>query len=1405
MTSPVLRKDPGAIATSLKEAVVDALLNLTFYRISGHGPEGAEVFGSRPRAALASGFLLPPLKDEGTGDEVTQPIRITAHGLDFQTHADQKGKITIKPHLQLYVRVLPSSEDIHNRADCGPRFRLNDDVRKELVKRKTEARKLRWEKEKVGTTYSYPAEHPQWKEIEKSITEKIHTDLGLPLDITTLFSAEADDADIPADGSGAEEGVVIDTPTQANVDDSLFKAMEVPHKWIRVPLDLNRIPVIEFDPSSPATELATIAAKASEALDEFLAATLTEWAKSEQGRNWCLRKDLKIRYSEYRNWDQYLSRVRSDNTLEIVLPKLTMMWDVRSIPDWSNSKRTNVHVSLENKSQEPSRKTDTVEQSVFQVHLEVKIPKNLHAPLKLGRVQPSYRYNEYLEYPALGFNGGVAQSDNKKSDDVILITTWAPRYTQPRIIPKSYAEIQPVMRQLSMPDGLDAVLGLATALDRWFAELDSKINVAAGLDKTDKVGIEHEQNGYSKDKIGWRREIEAVKAGLEILVESKRAWDRTATRGMQPNETAQVYEAWLAMNEAMADLMLDKIKSDTGSWRLFQIAFVIAHIPTMASRIKSFQAKYDRNRDDTVTLLYFATGGGKSEAFFGLLVFTLFLDRLRGKQIGVTAMLRYPLRLLTIQQAQRCAKVLAKAEKVRRKHAITGKVFSIGFWVGSGGSPNRHNSPGASDIPDISVAPADNDSEEKLIQRSINYKLLKDAWNKIPVCPFCGAQTVLRRFASEGGTIAHVCARAACDSNLGRWQPLPFYICDADIYDFAPSVLLGTVDKLALIGQSSRTLRRIYGMFGAATWREISTGRLKIPPEAKHFADDFVAQGYEPLYPAYPDGKKLFYDPFPSLVIQDEAHLLDESLGTFAGLFESTLDAILSELAVPLHELVSFEPGGKTRRRAKIIAASATVSDPDRQLEHLYLRPTPAMQFPYPGEKLYESFYAVPAKPPIGENSRQLLSNVEERSQWGRVYAAFMTNGRAHTTTTVAVLSNFHTVISELLLSLTGDNSERAEKARHSLADALSSTVLHEFYRQTILRASLAELATLIDLHRISLTYVTNKKGGDQIMAAEFEETRKRHAERKLPITDLRTDLITGSVSQGDIQKTVEEAQSRPNPGQPLPDLATALRSVIATSAVSHGVDVEELNSMFFAGMPSDIAEYIQASSRVGRTHVGFVVLIPTPQRRRDRYIVEVFDSYHRFLERMVSPAAIDRWAGRAIERVLPSVIQTYLAGIAYVEAIYTTAPEGRSQIKELTWIPYIVMRYQGQKTRQKFVDGLCNFVETALGLHSQDAALGARKHYQELIRARVEALLTEWSRDTYGEERGLSDYFNSQLSALKRPMTSLRDVDEAGKIYFGRRDFGNPRTIDDEIARRIMRLIRRGTAEGGDLELGEV
>ena len=145
-----------------------------------------------------------------------------------------------------------------------------------------------------------------------------------------------------------------------------------------------------------------------------------------------------------------------------------------------------------------------------------------------------------------------------------------------------------------------------------------------------------------------------------------------------------------------------------------------------------------------------------------------------------------------------------------------------------------------------------------------------------------------------------------------------------------------------------------------------------------------------------------------------------------------------------------------------------------------------------------------------------------------------------------------------------------------------------------------------------------------------------------------------------------EYARTTPAGGR-FPPLGEALRNIVATSAISHGVDVDKFNAMFFAGLPADIAEYIQASSRVGRTHVGFSLLVPTPHSRRDRYVVETHDQFHRFLERMIPPPAVQRWADRAIRRMIPSIVQAYLCAVVEQEDFAAAADGTKGNARHFT------------------------------------------------------------------------------------------------------------------------------------------
>jgi hypothetical protein len=402
-----------------------------------------------------------------------------------------------------------------------------------------------------------------------------------------------------------------------------------------------------------------------------------------------------------------------------------------------------------------------------------------------------------------------------------------------------------------------------------------------------------------------------------------------------------------------------------------------------------------------------------------------------------------------------------------------------------------------------------------------------------------------------------------------------------------------------------------------------------------------------------------------------------------------------------------------------------------------------------------------------------------------------MTNGKPHTATSVAVLSGFHLSITRVFDALVSGDVARTDAIKELLAVHLSAGQLRDLHKKTLLESNASDLATAVDLHRIALTYVTNKKGGDQIMAAESEETRKRHLNVEIELGGLDTKLITGSVEQGEIQAVVDAAQKRVDPGEPFPPLHDVLRSVIATSAISHGVDVDEFNSMFFAGMPSDIAEYIQASSRVGRMHIGFVVLVPTPQRRRDRHIIHVFDIFHRFLERMVQPAAIDRWAEKAVERVFPSLFQAYLVGVVPSRRLIELNDDKKDQTPDFSFIPNV--RSELGKRGDSFIKEINAFIELAVGLRDGFAPEG-EEHYHQKIDERTRLLLTTWGSPVWGSGP-MSGYFEAQSDPMKKPMTSLRDVDQGGKIVMSTRDGEGRRQAPVEVL-RVMDVVRNGVAD---------
>ncbi|MEJ7848384.1 MAG: helicase-related protein [Pyrinomonadaceae bacterium] len=370
----------------------------------------------------------------------------------------------------------------------------------------------------------------------------------------------------------------------------------------------------------------------------------------------------------------------------------------------------------------------------------------------------------------------------------------------------------------------------------------------------------------------------------------------------------------------LPDVLFPDVSGDLdgkGTWRPFQLAFILINI---ASLVDPFDD--DRNIAD---LIWFPTGGGKTEAYLGLTALTVFLRRLKDpNNVGVTVLMRYTLRLLTTQQFQRAAALICACEIIRKEQEkdLGMERISIGLWVGAGLTPNQR---------EVAIKKLNKISrgEEKINP----FVLLK--------CPWCSAQVGITKECGVKGyesygtpkTISFVCPDSACPFSAKSF-PLPLYVIDEDIYERKPSLVIGTVDKFAMLPWK-KEIKSLFGKDGA------SHG----PPE---------------------------------LIIQDELHLISGPLGSMVGHYETVIDEFCTSVA-----------DGK-RIRPKIIASTATIRRAEEQVAALFNRKV--FQFPPQALRAGDSFFArenikAEGRLYVGVHASALSSHVTTQV---RVFAALL-------------------------------------------------------------------------------------------------------------------------------------------------------------------------------------------------------------------------------------------------------------------------------------------------------------------------------------------------------------------------------------------------------------------------------
>mgnify|MGYP001175521454 CR=1 FL=1 len=755
----------------------------------------------------------------------------------------------------------------------------------------------------------------------------------------------------------------------------------------------------------------------------------------------------------------------------------------------------------------------------FDVGTTLEIVQGRLLPFELDIVPKGFRYDRSLW--GRGFNCGILAEPPAGSRVDKLVTTNSPVFRQMRYVTND----EPTARFDDLAgDPVPVLRRIASAMRAWDTEWESALDAYRASDPDWET---HHGAAFSDDRQKFRDEITRFERGADLV-----------------ERDADVRLAFQLANRAMRQA------GNKTAWRLFQIVFLVSQIPGIASlRDTSSPDAADRA---IVDIVYFPTGGGKTEAYLGVIVFHLFFDRLRGKTAGVTAWTRFPLRLLTLQQTQRVSDVIAAAELIRRSAGearLAGRTvdgFAVGFLAGEGATPNKL------------VRPFRNQADAQW--STALDPAARQRWKIVARCPSCRTASVRIDFDEASARLVHRCTNASCAFPSGD---LPVVVVDNEIFRTLPSVIVGTIDKLAGVGMQ-RKMSLILG---------VVTGRCELHGyyNGKCCQDDCTDQ--RRLRAGPPSGVS-----GPTLFVQDELHLLKENLGTFDAHYETFLQELLRELGMPAV--------------TKVIASSATIEAFERQAFHLYGRQ--ARAFPGLGPTLRQSFYA------------RTLSHPQ------RLFVGTVPHNKTIFNAMLELIQYLYEETTQLRRMTSGPNPYGGQ-----------------------IEPGGEQWNVLVDLYVTQVTYFLAKRDLTQTRTDLESHTNSLLEDEGLE--RLRIAELYDRTSTDEVARILEALETGDRLGRPAPNV------VLATSMISHGVDVDRLNAMFFYGMPRQNAEYIQASSRVGRSHAGIVFVCMHPTRERDRSHFTYFGKYHEYLGKLVEPVAINRWSKFSAQRTMPGLFMAIL------------------------------------------------------------------------------------------------------------------------------------------------------------------
>lgn len=806
-------------------------------------------------------------------------------------------------------------------------------------------------------------------------------------------------------------------------------------------------------------------------------------------------------------------------------------------------------------------------------------------------------YRDHVEF-AVGHGTGVhcTPAAGLPTRAIRVQTAVMPRYEVPKTEAPTVAEVPELagvvldMKALAEMDGPQlaaAIRPLADAYDRWLDTQQRRID-------TGEDGLSDHKAATAESMRVARETLERLRTGIELLADPSTPEAAEAFRFMNRAmylqrihtvaAAARREDPSLAIADALAGADIPRQRS----WRPFQLAFVCVNLPSLTD------PKHPERRKQTglVDLLFFPTGGGKTEAYLGLTAYTLAIRRLQGSVAGldgsggIGVLMRYTLRLLTAQQFQRATALICACETIRcdDEEKWGGTPFRIGMWVGLSVTPNRVSD--ARQALDDARGTGGRNSG----RTASPLQLLS--------CPWCGTDinpgkharvdTDLHRVFVYCGDPVGICPFTAAKSPEG----LPVVTTDEEIYRLLPALVIATVDKFAQLPWQGP----LHLLFGKATRRCTRHG-YRTPD-----LDDWVTWDERDKHnrtASLPAATTVACDSLrpPDLIIQDELHLIAGPLGTLMGLYETAID-----------RLAAWDVDG-VEVRPKIVASTATIRRAADQVNAVFWRRLAI--FPPQVLDAGDSFFAV---------QRPITGTA------GRRYLGICAPGQRL----------------------------KAVEIRVFVAALGAAQRLFEQYG-----AAADPWMTLVGYFS-----ALRELGGMRRLVEDDVANRLRRADRRGlgRRRNLTVRELTSRVSSTDIPDMLDLLAARHDPNRDK-GASRPIDVLLATNMISVGVDVPRLGLMTVVGQPKASAEYIQATSRVGRDAAGpgLVLTVYNWARPRDLSHYEGFEQYHATFYRHVEALSVTPFAARALDRGLSAVLVSMAR-----QARLDWNPNGQAQVVDV-------------------------------------------------------------------------------------------------------------------------------------------